>query len=256
MSTTRATTILSQVLPRSSSTPFRYICAPCLRDQQRSIHKARQLSVPEPTPFVPDVKTFLTLIGRGLSAQAGKITTWRKLFTLSSDELRDLGIEPARTRRYLLRWREKFRNGQFGAGGDFKFVKDGTAQLRVVEVPSLELPDQQFVSVNHTPGKTRLVLNVPENFDTKDLKPLLGPGQTTADLRKPRNYTLKNGFVITGPYAEPMAGHGSSVVRVQVREGMWEDPLGKKVFGGERRRAETLHKLGVAEHRKAIGTAR
>ena len=44
--------------------------------------------------------------------------------------------------------------------------------------------------------------------------------------------------------------------RVKVQEGMWEDPLGKKVFGGERRRAETLHKLGVAEHRKAIGAAR
>lgn len=256
MSTSRTATSLFQTLPLRTRSTSQYICAPCLRQQQRSIHKTKQLTVPEPTPFVPDVKTFLTLIGRGLSAQAGKITTWRKLFTLSSDEFRELGIEPVRSRRYLLRWREKFRNGQFGAGGDFKFVKDGTAVLRVVEVPSLESAGEQFVSVNNTPGKTKLVLNVPEGFDAKDLKPLLGPGQTAKDLKKPREYQLRNGFVIAGPYAEPMAGHGSSAVRVKVQEGMWEDPLGKKVFGGERRRAETLHKLGVAEHRKAIGAAR
>ncbi|KAK5104761.1 telomere length regulation protein [Lithohypha guttulata] len=265
MSTTKSASPLLRTLLRPSSGPTsRYTCAPCLRQQhqqqQRTIHKTKDASIPKPTPFVPDVKTFLTLIGRGLSAQASKISSWNKLFTLSSEELKELGVEPARTRRYLLRWRQKFRNGEYGVGGDFKFVKDGAAQLRVVELPSNTTQGSEgspeYVSVTRTPGKTKLVLNVPEDFDPLNIQKLLQPGQSTADLKKPKDYSLKRGHIIAGPYATPVAGGGSSTVRVQVKEGMWEDPLGKKVFGGERRRAQTLHKLGVAEHRKAIGTAR
>lgn len=129
------------------------------------------------------------------------------------------------------------------------------AHLRVVEVPELPKATQangsEYVSTSQTPGMKKLLLNVPEGSTSY----MLAPGQTTADLKKPNGYTLKNGF-ICGPYAQPLklADGGGAVVKV--REGMWEDLLGKKVFGGERRRAETLHKMGVAEHRKATGTAR
>ena len=46
-----------------------------------------------------------------------------------------MGVEPHRTRRYLLHWRDKFRYGEFGVGGDAKFVgkEDGRVELRVVE---------------------------------------------------------------------------------------------------------------------------
>lgn len=171
---------------------------------------------------------------------------------MSSEEMREAGIEPARTRRYLLRWREKFRNGQYGVGGDLQHVKDGAAELRVLEVPNLKGEDD-YVSITQTPGKTRLVLNVPEGVTSYEK--LLKPGQSSKDLRKPKDYRLKEGHVIKGPYALPMVGNGT-VAQVKVKEGMWEDRLGTKVYGGERRRNATLHKMGYEAHRKAIGTAR
>jgi len=169
---------------------------------------------------------------------------------MSSEELKEAGIEPARTRRYLLRWRQKFRNGDYGVGGDLKYVSDGTAELRVCEVPSTT--PTSFVSATKTPGMTKLVLNVPSG----STKYTLEPGQSTTGLQKPKDYKLVNGHVISGPFALPVKGSHGGVVQVKIQEGMWEDRLGQKVFGGERRRAETLHKLGVAEHRKAVGTAR
>lgn len=241
-------------LPRSRSS---YICTPCLLQQQQQRSKSttttKTASVPKPTPFVPDVETFLTLIGRGLSAQASKFKSWNSLFTSTTEDLKELGIEPARTRRYLLRWREKFRNGKFGVGGDFKYVTDGIAELRVCEVPALKTDGKDdYVSVTQRPGFTKLVLNVPVGSETYHLE----DGQKTTDLRKPKDYKLVNGHAVAGPYAVPVKGSNGGVAVVKVQEGMWEDRLGKKVFGGERRRAETLHKMGVAEHRKAIGTAR
>lgn len=232
----------------------KHVCAPCLRRQQEQHRRftTKRIKIPQPRPFVPDVQTFLTLIGRGLSAQASKFQSWNSLFTLTSEELKEMGIEPARDRRYLLRWIENFRNGKLGPGGDFKYVKDGTAELRVCEIPAKNKSVTGFVSATQTPGMTKLVLNVPQGSKTYHL----GPGQTTGDLKKPSHYSLKSGRIITGPWATPVKGANGSVVTVKVQEGMWEDKLGKKVFGGERRRAEVLHKLGVEEHRKAIGATR
>ena len=53
--------------------------------------------------------TFLTTIGRGCGSHAAKFTEWDQLFSASSAQLKELGIEPARTRRYIIRWRETFR---------------------------------------------------------------------------------------------------------------------------------------------------
>ena len=120
-----------------TTTPKPILPLPIITQQQtRPIHHRIPLRpIPQPTPFIPDAPTFLKAIGRGLSAHASKIPSWDALFTLSSSQLKDLGIEPARTRRYLLHWREKFRNGEFGVGGDCRFVQDGVAELRVVDVP-------------------------------------------------------------------------------------------------------------------------
>ena len=85
--------------------------------------------IPSPTPFVPDAQTFLSLIGRNLSQHAARIPSWEALFSLTSKQLRELGVEPARSRRYLLRWREKFRNGDYGVGGDLEQVVDGCGEV-------------------------------------------------------------------------------------------------------------------------------
>ncbi|KAB8336667.1 hypothetical protein FH972_020978 [Carpinus fangiana] len=105
--------------------------------QTRPLHaRVQPTPIPSPTPFVPNPQTFLTLIGRSLSAHAAKIPSWDALFTLTPAQLRDLGIEPARSRKYLLRWRAKFARGEWGPGGECAHVDAaGRAEVRVVEVP-------------------------------------------------------------------------------------------------------------------------
>ncbi|EHY52293.1 Small ribosomal subunit protein mS41 [Exophiala dermatitidis] len=242
--------LLTSFLRPSASIPQSYIFTPCRRNLHRGLPENGR--VPPPTPFVPDVPTFLTLIGRELSKHASKIESWDELFTLTSQQLKERGIEPPRTRRYLLRWREKFRKGDYGIGGDFQHVKDGVAELRVVEVPSLKKdpetgePLSGPVTVGRSPGMQKLIVNVPNGSTTYSLQ----PGQTTADLKKPKGFKLKNGYIIKGKQAHPIKGTYGSGVMVKVTEGLWEHKRGHKVHGGERRRAETLHKLRVEESRK------
>ena len=151
-----------------------------------------------------------------------------------------------------MRWREKFRQGEFGIGGDFQYVKDGVAELRVVEVPRLkresvtgESPVEE-VSIGQSPGMHKMIVNVPNGQTTYRLL----SGQTTADLTKPHGYVLKNGYIITGKQAKPLAGTHGSGASVEAVEGLWEHKRGVKKFGGERRRAETLHKMRVEENKK------
>jgi hypothetical protein len=231
-----------------------YICTPC-----RHLHKHISAGrIPPPTPFVPDPSTFLTLIGRELSKHSSKFTSWNELFTLSSPQLKELGIEPPRSRRYLLRWREKFRKGEFGIGGDLKYVEEGVGELRVVEVPRLARSEDggktiegQARSSEHTSTMQKLIINVPAS-SPRDALPLQ-PGESTALLQKPAGMKLLRGHAISGSYIEPVAGTNGSVARLRVKEGMWEHRRGHKVDGGERRQAEVRFKRGVEERKKARG---
>ncbi|KAI9840664.1 MAG: hypothetical protein M1837_001388 [Sclerophora amabilis] len=156
--------------------------------------------IPSPTPICPDAPTFLHLIGRSLfQKHASKIPSWESLFSLSSTQLRELGVEPARDRRYLLRWRERFRKGEFGFGGGLREVgkipeseapskqeegqtgkkKTGAAagggnqqpirtmaEVRVVEVDAPRSVDgganksSSSATVNRSPGKHKVIVNV------------------------------------------------------------------------------------------------
>ncbi|CCC09950.1 hypothetical protein SMACR_02530 [Sordaria macrospora] len=202
------------------------VTVPGLNAHARWAHKLPL--IPAPTPFVPDVPTFLNLIGRDLKQHADKFPTWEALFTLTTDQLRELGVEPPRTRRYLLRWRQRFREGKFGVGGDLKHVENGVAYLKIHERP-----------IN--PALTaRKVVNVPANKNPETIK---NPRPYRA-----KGFKVKGVSTILGPYALPV---GKGVAKVTVTEGMWEDKRGHKVDGGERRRAEVRFKRGVAE-RKAL----
>ncbi|KAL4955057.1 IGR protein motif-domain-containing protein [Aspergillus filifer] len=222
----------------------------------RTIHKKSlpTSSVPSPTSFVPDVQTFLTLIGRDMSKHSSKIPSWEKLFTFTSAELRDAGIEPARQRRYLLRKREKFRNGIYGPGGDLETVVDGAAQLRVTEVPltaSERASNAQNgaatnllgYSATLTPGMKRVIVNLPP--DATEYK-----HDASKPLRKFAQMKIHRGLLVKGPYLQPIKGTDGSAAIIKVQEGMWEDKLGHKVDGGERRRAEVRHKMRAEERRK------
>ena len=218
----------------------------------RSVHKsATPLSVPSPSPFVPDVETFLKLIGRDLSKHASKFSSWNKLFTLSSPELRDLGIEPARQRRYLLRKRENFRRGIYGPGGDLDTVVDGAAQLRVVEIPS----DSENLPKSHEPsttlkssatvsqGMTRAIVNLPPDATEYHHDPLK-PVKRFARIR------IHRGSMLKGSFLQPIKGTNGSAALITAREGMWEDRQGRKIAGGERRRDEVMTKKRREERRK------
>ncbi|KAJ5472432.1 hypothetical protein N7530_006433 [Penicillium desertorum] len=218
----------------------------------RSLHKNTRPPVPSPTPFVPDVQTFLTLIGREMSKQASKIPSWEELFTLSSNQLRDAGIEPARQRRYLIRKREKFRNGLYGPGGDLDTVVDGVAQLRVVEVPinarglthGGTKAAVQTSSATLSPGMVKAIVN-------------LAPDATTYHyakkhlIKKFAHMKIHRGCQPMGPFLQPLKGSNGTAATISVQEGMWEDKRGQKVDGGERRRREVQNKKRLDERKKA-----
>lgn len=224
---------LPQIMKTSQfRTALRLLTRPSTTLQQPLLtrHAHQQASkapiIPSPTPFVPDVKTFLTLIGRGLSSHTAKFPTWEALFSLTSPQLRELGIEPPRTRRYLIHWREKFRAGHFGPGGDIKHVEDGKAKLAVLEVERGPL------------DYSRHVVNVP--VDKK-------PEEVPAEERFGVDGYHVEGSTVVGPYALPMKGGRAALVAVT--EGMWEEKRGRKIDGGERRRAEVRFKRRVAERK-------
>lgn len=207
-------------------------------------------SVPSPTPFVPDVQTFLKLIGRGMAKHASKFPSWDKLFALTSTELRDLGIEPARQRRYLLRKRENFRQGIHGPGGDLDYVVDGVAQLRVVEVPldpnALAEDAVTQTSATLSPGMRKAIVNLPPDATEY-------AHDSSKSLKKFAHMKIHRGSMVRGPFLQPIKGANGQACLIQAEEGMWEDKLGHKVDGGERRRAEVRAKQRSEERRK--GTA-
>ncbi|KAI1805496.1 IGR protein motif-domain-containing protein [Daldinia bambusicola] len=186
-------------------------------------------AIPPPTPFIPDVQTFLTVIGRGLSQHASKFPTWEALFSLTSDQLRELGIEPPRTRRYLLQWRQRFLRGQYGIGGDLQHVADGKADLRILESDAADPVNPR-----------KYVVNVPPGRSVKEC--------ALEEISRVRGYKVEGAKTIVGPYALPLKGGEGA--RVMITEGMWEDRRGHKVDGGERRRTEIRYKRRIAERRE------
>jgi hypothetical protein len=208
--------------------------------QARRLHqRVKAAPIPHPTPFVPDAQTFLALIGRKLSQHASKIPSWDALFSLTSAQLRELGIEPPRTRRYLLRWREKFRNGQFGIGGDIEHVENGAAELRVVEVPA---GGQHAATGTLSPGSRKIVVNVPAGSSATLETP-------TEKLVPVSGVHIKRAHTIVGPHVQPLKG--GKAAKIEVKEGLWEDKRGHKIDGGERRQAEVRAKRRGEERRAA-----
>ncbi|KJR83098.1 uncharacterized protein SPSK_04466 [Sporothrix schenckii 1099-18] len=217
--------------------------------------------VPDPIPFVPDVASFLKIIGRNMKQHTSKFPTWEALFTLTSRQLRSLGVEPARDRRYLLRWLNLFREGRFGIGGDFQFVRNGVAELRVYELVDPENPInvKKMVANVPVPPEAPAAAEATEGGGEGEGE---GEGPAAAepvavdpgyDLNaRPvlvRGYKVVGARAIAGPYALPRPQQEGSAVKLT--EGMWEHKRGRKIDGGERRQAEVRFKRRVAERRAA-----
>lgn len=229
----------SHSLPHSAYRLSR-LSSRCLSTNTASVNR-----VPSPTPFVPDVSTFLKLIGRDCKQFESKIASWETLFASSSKQLRALGVEPPRTRRYILNWREKFRRGDYGVWGGLTHVDNGIAELRVADK-----------------GGKKVILNTLPSTSTGDavesttesvehaggLRPTASAG---AEATREAKVVFPD--VVSGPRCLHVKGTRGTVARVQVEEGLWEHKRGYKVAGGERlvRRAKTL----VARRRRGVGSA-
>lgn len=224
-----------------------YTSAPkiCVRNLQHSIPIP---PAPKPTPFIPDHASFLTAIGRGLSAHASKIPSWDALFTLSSHQLKELGVEPARSRKYLLHWRQKFRNGEYGIGGDCQHVTDGVAELKLMVAPVGKHPIPGMhersakATATHDPGTRKVVVNVPAGADA--------PTEPIKTLSSVRGVVVRGAKTIKGSYIEPVKGSKGLKARIRLQEGIWEERRGHKVDGGERRKAEVRAKRRAAENKE------
>ncbi|KAF2197047.1 hypothetical protein GQ43DRAFT_425351 [Delitschia confertaspora ATCC 74209] len=233
--------ILRRPLLSTSTLPPISLPTTCIRPLH---HRIPVRPIPQPTPFIPDANTFLTAIGRGLSAHAAKIPSWDALFTLSSAQLKDLGIEPARSRRYLLHWREKFRNGEYGIGGDCTHVSDGVAELRLVEAPAAGSRRTAVATATHTPGTRRVVVNVP--VGTTEV-----PKRGLESASGVQGVVVKGSKTIKGPFVEAVKGSAGLAARIRMQEGLWEVKRGHKVDGGERRKAEVRSKRRAQENKDA-----
>ncbi|KAF2033844.1 hypothetical protein EK21DRAFT_57866 [Setomelanomma holmii] len=219
----------------------------CTRNLQHSIPMR---PVPKPIPFIPDHTAFLSAIGRGLSAHATKIPSWEALFTLTSPQLKELGVEPARSRRYLLHWREKFRNGEYGIGGDCRYVESGVAELQVVQAPvppnpalgNTISPRSATATAIHDPGTRKFVVNVPLGADASPAP--------VEELPQVQGVIVKGAKTIKGSFVEPVKGSAGLKARIRLQEGIWEERRGHKVDGGERRKAEVRAKRRAAENKE------
>ncbi|PHH84245.1 hypothetical protein CDD83_2250 [Cordyceps sp. RAO-2017] len=223
----------------------------------RGLHKTRPPpTVPAPRPFVPDVQTFLTLIGRGMNKHTAKFPTWESLFSLTSPELKALGVEPARSRRYLLQWLDRYRAGDLGPGGDFQHVRDGLALLKVA-LPPASVPSSArwVVNVPLERGEAAAATATAETAAAAaaETTTTAAAGTTAATplppkVVRPGGYVVRGLRTIVGPYATQLPGSGGATVKV--REGMWEFRRGRKIDGGERRRTEIRFKRRSAERRE------
>lgn len=210
--------LFSSLALRPSAQLFRAEQVRCLHTPKLAVPRP----IPRPIPIVPDPPTFLRLIGRDLTQYADKFPTWEALFSLTSPQLKEMGVEPARTRRYLLDWLRRYREGKFGPGGDFKHIQDGKAILAIHH----DIKTDRKKVVNIPPGGT-----VPEELSEAD---------------RVRDYRVHGAKRISGPYATP-AGNG--IAQVNIVDGMWEIRQGQKVDGGERRRPEFRFKKRIADRK-------
>ncbi|KAH3679830.1 hypothetical protein WICPIJ_008492 [Wickerhamomyces pijperi] len=85
--------------------------SPVLRSSLTCQLRLKSTFVPQPTPLIPDVATFFNKIGRGTAEQAENFPTWESLFTTTSFEMKEKGLD-IQTRRYILKQVEHLRQGE------------------------------------------------------------------------------------------------------------------------------------------------
>jgi hypothetical protein len=75
--------------------------------------------------------------------------------------------------------------------------------------------------------------------------------EVPVEAAQPKGAYLGKMDAICGPHLEIVKAGRGQWARLTRKEGLWEHRRGKKVLGGERRRAETIAKLRQEERKKA-----
>ena len=143
-------------------------------------------------------------------------------------------------------------------------MKDGIAELRIVEVPSTRAGDQA-ATLTKGAGMRKMIVNVPATValppDPANPQVEEGEGAAAKRVAPPPRVDAKNAQTITGVKIvqantiggtgiEAVKGH-QGVARLRVKEGLWEQRRGHKVDGGERRKAEVRYKRRAQERKMA-----
>jgi len=201
-----------------------------IASQSRFMQTPSRLLESRPTPFVPDAQTFLTLIGRNLSQHASKIPFMESLFSLTSAQLKELGIElHGVDDTYFDGVRSS--NGPVWSWGDFKYVKTGKHRS-VCGGPSFwEYPATATLSA----GNARCVNWVAGAVLLRSRR---------SNLYRPR-LAYKGAQTIVGPHVQHS---GRETARLWSRRAVG-DQRGHKIDGGERRQAEGASKERGEERR-------
>ena len=127
-------------------------------------------------------------------------------------------------------------------GGDLQNVKDGGAELRIVEVPLAKLVPPESRSTSPAiglPRTKRVIVNEPPE--------VLEKSPSLRHLKPVDGMKVVGARTIVGPYVQPVKGTSGSVATIRVEEGMWEVRRGVKVDGGERRKLQVRRKRFLEE---------
>lgn len=125
-------------------------------------------------------------------------------------------------------------------------VKDGGAELRLVEVPMpiSETAILKATSPNTAMGQLRtkkLIVNESEEALREELD--------YRNLKAVEGMKVLGARTIVGPYVQPVKGTSGSVATIKIQEGMWEVKRGIKVDGGERRKVQVRRKRLLQERK-------
>lgn len=126
-------------------------------------------------------------------------------------------------------------------------VNDGAGEIRVFEAP---VPKEwlqngnrsaMMVTATRTPGMRKVALNVRPGEET--------PAVPLDEAKPVAHVKVRGARTMAGPHIEIVKGTGGLAARISVKEGLWEEKRGRKVDGGERRKAEVRAKRRAAERK-------
>lgn len=128
-------------------------------------------------------------------------------------------------------------------------VKDGEAEVRVVEVPATQAEAQALSARKKDTVKMEDVLPKMRRMVVNEPLEAVREIVSAEGLKAIEGMKVRGARQIVGPFVQPVKGTNGSVARIKVQEGMWEVRRGEKIDGGERRKAMVRRKRLLEERR-------